>query len=183
MGKITLDVDINMSSDGGDDQESDFSAAGASLVHLPDIFTKIAAERCAQDIQWGGVDHDDQHMPEDWEDVLRNHVMRLNIFDGAGGLIPATDYRQRLIKIAAVACAAAQSWDRQHDQERLRAKVFTAMQTAMQNGYDMRNMAPADITQDLLDCDADMEGEEFTVVQELVSEWLADQRGAAQDAE
>lgn len=170
MGKITLDVDINMSSDGGDDQEFDFSAAGASLVHLPDIFTKIAAERCAQDIQWGGVDHDDQHTPEDWEDVLRNHVMRLNVFDGVGGLIPATDYRQRLIKIAAVACAAAQSWYRQ---QRLRAKVFTAMQTAMQNGYDMRKWAPAEITQDLLDCDADMEGEEFTVVQELVSEWLA----------
>lgn len=182
MGKITIDVDINISSEGGDHQEDDFARASASVVRLPDIFTQIAAERCVQDIEWGGADHDDQHSTEDWEDILRNHVMRLNIYDGSFGITAATDYRSRLTKIAAVACAAAQSWDRLHDQGRLRAKVFAALQTAVQNGFDMRDKAPEFIAQDLLDCDADMEGEDYAEVKEYVSEWLAENSNGVEGA-
>lgn len=110
MGKIIIDVDINMSSDGGADQEHDFAAAGASFVRLPDIFTQIAGKRCQQDIKWGGADHDDQHSPADWELFIQHQIG--DLIDAEGN--PTPDYRARLIDIAALACAAMQSWDRLH---------------------------------------------------------------------
>lgn len=97
--------------------------------------------------------------------------MRLNVFDGAGGVVAAADYRKRLIKIATLACAAAQSW------YRLRAKVFEALQTTVQNGFDMRGKTPEFITEALLDSDADMEGRDYAGVKECINEWLAKNSG------
>lgn len=84
----------------------------ADTVDLVRVLQEIADERWRQDRQWGGPQHDDGHGPEVWEDLLRQHVTRLNVFDGKGGLVPAPDYRQRLVKVAALALAAAQVWDR-----------------------------------------------------------------------
>ena len=168
MGKLIINVDINMSSDGGADQEHDF-AAGASFVHLPDIFTQIAGKRCQQDIKWGGADHDDQHDPIDWEIFIKDQIVRLT--DGRGQPMP--EYRARLINIAALACAAMQSWDRLHPQDTLRARVFQALENAVENGFDMQDMPPEAIAEDLVWLDADIEGENVSDVQEHVSEWLA----------
>lgn len=169
MGKIIIDVDINMSGDGGADQEHDFAAAGASFVRLPDIFTQIAGKRCQQDIKWGGADHDDQHSPADWELFIQHQIG--DLIDAEGN--PTPNYRARLIDIAALACAAAQSWDRLHPQDTLRARVFQSLENAVVNGYPMEDTAPSDIAEDLVWLDADIEGENVKDVQEHVSEWLA----------
>lgn len=121
MGMLTIEVDINFISDGGPDRNADFARAETSVECLPDILTQVTAERCNQDIQWGGAEHDDEHTPLDWEAALDDHVRRLTV--GVSGetyvitYAPAPDYRERLIKIAALACAAAQSWDRQNKKE------------------------------------------------------------------
>jgi len=75
------------------------------------IYVEVAMERAAQDRQWGGPEHDDAHRERDWEDILHKHAYRL--VDCLGEASP--DYRQRLIKIAALAVAAIQAHDRQKE--------------------------------------------------------------------
>ncbi|BAE50546.1 hypothetical protein amb1742 [Paramagnetospirillum magneticum AMB-1] len=77
---------------------------------MPKVLQQIVAERCAQDVQWGGPEHDDGHDADDWRQLLRRHIDRLaDPYDSAA---PAADYRDRLIKIAAIAVASATAWDR-----------------------------------------------------------------------
>lgn len=105
MGRVTINVAIELEGDGAAaDRAADL------VTGMPEFFQAVIAERAAQDQQWGGPAHDDQHSPVIWEEVIASHVMRLTK-DGID-CAPADDYRQRLIKIAAVAVAAAQSWDR-----------------------------------------------------------------------
>jgi hypothetical protein len=78
---------------------------------MPRILQQIVAARCAQDVQWGGRAHDDEHTPSDWYQLLSVHVARLVRRPGIDEA-PMDDYRQRLVKIAAIAGAAAQAWDR-----------------------------------------------------------------------
>ena len=73
------------------------------------IYDEIETERLRQDAQWGGPAHDDGHPPNVWRHLLFNfskQLLRPRSFK------PAPDYRQRLIKIAALAVAAAEVWDR-----------------------------------------------------------------------
>lgn len=76
--------------------------------HLMGVLEQVADERFAQDRQWGGPDHDDEHAPSAWRDILFDHVDRLVKFSDE----PFPDFRARPIKIAALAVAAAQAWDR-----------------------------------------------------------------------
>lgn len=78
--------------------------------HLLEVLTDVADERFDQDRQWGGTMHDDEHGPGVWFALLDCHVMRLLADGGA----PSSDYRRRLVKVAALAVAAAQAWDRAH---------------------------------------------------------------------
>ena len=107
MGTTTINVAIDIE---GDD---DATNKAAELVNgMPEIFQAIIAERHAQDQQWGGLEHDDGHRPHVWENLIISHASRLTerIMDEFGHSAP--DYRQRLVKIAALAVAAVQSWDR-----------------------------------------------------------------------
>jgi hypothetical protein len=71
---------------------------------------QVATERYHQDLQHGGPGHDDTHSPAEWYGLIRTHAAQmLSSCDQ-----PAPDYPDRLIKIAALAVAARQSWDRQH---------------------------------------------------------------------
>jgi hypothetical protein len=85
------------------------------------IIEEIKSERRIEDKEWGGSDHDDTHEPEKWCALLR-HQIRLadraacslaadEITGGEEGHLIA-GYRERLVKIAAVALAAAESLDR-----------------------------------------------------------------------
>lgn len=82
--------------------------------HLEAILESIVDERWRQDQKWGGREHDDTHSVEDWERLIIRHSYRLT--EGptvlAGSRTAAKDYRERLIKIAALAVAAVQAWDR-----------------------------------------------------------------------
>jgi hypothetical protein len=88
---------------------------------MNDIYAEIKSERLREDEEWGGAAHDDMHEPEKWCGFLRHQV---RLADRAACSL-ATDeitgeeeqalidaYRERLIKIAAVALAATESLDR-----------------------------------------------------------------------
>jgi hypothetical protein len=88
---------------------------------MNDIYEEIKSERVREDEEWGGAAHDDVHEPEKWCGFLRHQI---RLADGAACSL-ATDeitggeeqalidgYRERLIKIAAVAIAATESLDR-----------------------------------------------------------------------
>ena len=83
----------------------------ADTIDLVGVLQEIADERWRQDQQWGGNDHDDGHPADAWYMLLRKHVGRL-VTSPDHEIEPAVDYRQRLIKIAALAVAAAQVFDR-----------------------------------------------------------------------
>lgn len=76
---------------------------------LDTIIAKVLNERIAQDQQWGGPDHDDTHTPTDWVAILSRHV-GLSAMD-AGQIDPAI-WRRQMIRVAAVAIAALESFDR-----------------------------------------------------------------------
>jgi hypothetical protein len=89
--------------------------------NMNDIHEEIKSERLRQNEEWGGAVHDDVHEPEKWVGFLRHQI---RLADRAACSL-ATDeitggeekalidgYRERLIKIAAVAIAAAESLDR-----------------------------------------------------------------------
>ena len=63
------------------------------------MLNALCAERQAQDAQWGGREHDATHTIEEWQQYLHDHTARLT---------SDPDPKQRLIKIAALALAAAE---------------------------------------------------------------------------
>lgn len=69
------------------------------------VYSNIETERVQQDQQWGGPEHDDQHQLEDWCMFIEYQLERCN---GVGG----PEYRERMVKVAALAVAAIESWDR-----------------------------------------------------------------------
>lgn len=80
----------------------------AADVHLVSVLGEVADERYRQDQRWGGPEHDDGHSVWEWKELLRAHVDRLT----PGPRITRSDYRERLIEVAALCVAAAQAWDR-----------------------------------------------------------------------
>jgi hypothetical protein len=73
------------------------------------VYDEIQAERARQDDKWGGPEHDDQHDFHTWLRLLgeRSGLARLCL----GSEDPA-NYRRYLVQIAALAVAAAESFDR-----------------------------------------------------------------------
>lgn len=71
---------------------------------LEDVFL----ERKRQDEQWGGPSHDDCHHRNDWITFIRK---QLNLADGdaSGASVPDADFWERMVKVAALAMAAAES--------------------------------------------------------------------------
>lgn len=69
----------------------------------------IASERASQDAQWGGATHDDAHGVDDWFDYIRRQMEKIEqewSGDDEG------EVRAAYVKIAALACAAIESYDR-----------------------------------------------------------------------
>lgn len=79
---------------------------GPDLVcDLCRVFVQIKDERDQQDRRFGGPQHDDTHTPGEWIAFIRKHA-------GQAEVATPTDYRYQLVRIAALAIAAAQSFDR-----------------------------------------------------------------------
>lgn len=73
------------------------------------IYDEIKAERIGQDVEWGGPDHDDTHGIEDWVAIIDEHLRRaLSRNDDAA----ATAARYQIVRVAALAVAAIESFDR-----------------------------------------------------------------------
>jgi hypothetical protein len=73
------------------------------------IVAEVIGERERQDAQWGGPEHDDRHLANDWVAIIVRHL-GLAADDAA-----ATDperFRRQLVRVAAVAVAALESFDR-----------------------------------------------------------------------
>ena len=105
MEQATINVAIEIEGDSGAADK-----VATTVEGLPGFFQAVVVERCRQDIKHGGQEHDDQHEPVDWALFIQAQVNDLLCTEGE----PLPDYRDRLVEIASLAAAAAQSWDRQH---------------------------------------------------------------------
>lgn len=79
-----------------------------SLVQRATIDEEINAERQRQDEQWGGVVNDDKNTPIHWTRFIRKQN---NFAQSASG----EEFRQRMLKIAALAIAAIEAQDRKKE--------------------------------------------------------------------
>jgi hypothetical protein len=68
------------------------------------VIAQVIQERRMQDRQWGGSHHDDSHDLIDWIQYMGYQATHIKSGD--------PKYRERLIKIAALAVAAIESLDR-----------------------------------------------------------------------
>ncbi len=64
----------------------------------------INAERANQDKKWGGIRHDVEHAPIDWQEYMIDHASKMI---GPSGDYPSIEiYRKQLVRVAALAVAA-----------------------------------------------------------------------------
>lgn len=73
-----------------------------------EICRAISTERLAQDKQWGGAEHDDQHRSADWATYVSKQtkpIREMSSFSPAS----AEEFEERMVKVAALAIAAIQS--------------------------------------------------------------------------
>ncbi len=73
-------------------------------VGLASVFADIARRRDAQDVEYGGPDHDDRHLAAEWLRFIDKFRDRAGIAINSGA-----DYEDHLLNIAALACAAIES--------------------------------------------------------------------------
>ncbi len=76
---------------------------------LETILAEVAAERTRQDAQWGGAAHDDAMRMDAFVQLINDYVGWARVKAREGSSVEA---RQRLVQVAALAVAAAQSLDR-----------------------------------------------------------------------
>lgn len=72
-----------------------------------DVYDEIKAERFNQDEQHGGQPHDDAHVQEDWCEFILDHAERAQC-----KIELAPGFRKEMVKVAALAVAAIESFDR-----------------------------------------------------------------------
>jgi len=70
----------------------------------------VAKERERQDEKWGGANHDDDHTPDFWVQLIKNYAGWAQVM---AGMDSPDKYRKRMIQVAALAVAAAGGMDRQ----------------------------------------------------------------------
>ncbi|MEO0796640.1 MAG: hypothetical protein AAFX93_15835 [Verrucomicrobiota bacterium] len=74
-----------------------------------DILNFVAEERARQDAKWGGPQHDDQHSTADFCRYISNYTGWADQMADMGSPLKA---RRRLIQVAALAVAGAESIER-----------------------------------------------------------------------
>jgi hypothetical protein len=76
--------------------------------HCRDIFDEVLAERDYQDQKWGGAQHDDNEENEqNWQRYITEYA-------NAQGRADGRPFRTRMVKVAALAFAAIESYDRKN---------------------------------------------------------------------
>ena len=75
------------------------------------VLTDITEERIRQSEEWGGAAHDDSHGPHDWVGYIgKQNQVAFAAFVGKNN--DAKEWRSRMVKVAALAIAAIESYDR-----------------------------------------------------------------------
>lgn len=98
----------------------DFSGSNEQLT----IFEQLVEERRAQDRQWGGPEHDDEHTRRDWLDFVKEHADRARkVIGSRQQTIDLDEYRRKLVVIGALVIAAIEAHDRDMKYERERAEL------------------------------------------------------------
>lgn len=72
------------------------------------VVADVLYERKLQDKEWGGAEHDDKHDLDDWYRYIQKHAIR--IFKNGD------EARLAMIRVAALAIAAAESFDRRTEE-------------------------------------------------------------------
>lgn len=70
------------------------------------VLRDIAEERAQQDAKHGGPSHDDTHSDFEWDWIINRHLERVIAATTTG------KRRQQLVRVAALAIAAIESYDR-----------------------------------------------------------------------
>jgi hypothetical protein len=79
------------------------------------VYDGIKLEREEQVKQWGGAAHDDAHPPEDWLSFIKKQMEAADALIGAHVEQSDDKFRTRMVKIAALSVACAESLDRHHE--------------------------------------------------------------------
>lgn len=88
---------------------------------VPPVYTEVVNERRRQDEQWGGTEHDDTHEPADWRFFIHKQLnAMMQPLEGrmTSAITDPANYRKRLINVAGLAIAAAESYDRKKEKQR-----------------------------------------------------------------
>lgn len=92
-------------------------------VELKAVYSDIKAERVRQDEQWGGPQHDDTHVEEEWRDYRARFEDRVqNIGLAFRNPRWMDGVRANLVKIAALAVAQIEALDRKHSPPALQSR-------------------------------------------------------------
>lgn len=92
------------------DDEPIVSPTVMQYVRQGRIWQEIRAERKYQDSKWGGPDNDDTRSEKDWQWYISEYA-------NAQGRAADYDFRKRMVKVAAMAVAAIESFDRKNKKE------------------------------------------------------------------
>jgi hypothetical protein len=80
------------------------------------VLYDVACERLRQDAKWGGVEHDDLHDPADFVHFVNKQVRAAREATRASEPpVKPAEFRERMVKVAALAVAAIQSHDRKQE--------------------------------------------------------------------
>ncbi|BBO80189.1 hypothetical protein DSCO28_07550 [Desulfosarcina ovata subsp. sediminis] len=74
-----------------------------------DVWADVRNERIRQDQKNGGVEHDDNHFPAEWCELINAYATWAKTMESFDNL---EKYRRRMIQVAALAIAAVESHDR-----------------------------------------------------------------------
>lgn len=76
------------------------------------VLAEVAQERDRQDAKWGGPTHDDMHSPGDFCRFIREHEVRAEQTLAGEPVREFDEFRTQMLRVAALAVAALESWDR-----------------------------------------------------------------------
>lgn len=77
------------------------------MTNQEKIVEEVLAEREYQDNKWGGPNHDDLHQSHDWVAFIIKHMGKSITWPWDG-----SKFRLQMIKVAALAIAAVEWYDR-----------------------------------------------------------------------
>lgn len=84
-----------------------------------DIYDELVAERRYQDEKWGGTKHDDSENTEaSWVTYIREYL------EGTSPRTLDRPLRLRMVKVAALAMASLEWWERKHNRLPSQGKIF-----------------------------------------------------------